>query len=442
MNIGSDTLLERLSSLHPQKIDLSLDRIKRLLERLGHPEHQLPPTIHVAGTNGKGSVIAYCRAILEAAGKAVHVYTSPHLIHFHERIRLAASSGGSAAVTETELMTALETCERVNDGAPITIFELITASAFLLYARHPADYLILEVGLGGRFDATNVIERPIVTAITPISYDHIAFLGSTLASIAAEKAGIIKPEIPCCVGKQDAEALETIRKQAGIMQANLAISGEDWRVFTRNDRLIYQDHHESLDLPLPRLSGDHQIDNSGMAITTIRLLKDKSILPEHIGQGLSNVDWPARLQRLDPNHPWDHISDKVELWLDGGHNPAAALVIAKAMASLDRENPRPLVLITGMIDSKDSAGFFSPFIDMDCRVITITIPNKDHSIPAGELARVARDLGLYATPADNLSSALAAAARTTPSPRILICGSLYMAGHVLAEQNRRMIGKR
>jgi dihydrofolate synthase/folylpolyglutamate synthase len=441
----SDVILERLLRLHPKAIDLSLGRIERLLEKLGHPERAVPPVIHIAGTNGKGSVAAYMRAALEAQGRRVHVYTSPHLVRFHERIRLAGaspdgSSGGgahqssapSAYVAEDDLAAALAECERVNGGEPITFFEITTAAAFLLFARVPADYLILEVGLGGRLDATNVIARPAVSVVTSISIDHTQFLGDTLEAIAREKAGILKQDVVCAVARQEGAVLAEIEAVAARVGAPLAVSGEDWMAFEQHGRLVYQDADGLLDLPLPRLPGRHQIDNAGLAIAALRLLPDERIAVRALEAGLSTADWPGRLQRLGPG-PWrQHVAEEVEIWLDGGHNAAAGRALAQAMGELEERVSRPLVLVAGMLNSKDPSGFFKPFEGLAHAVWTVAIDGEPNALSAAELAEAAGASGLGAKPAASLAEALAKAGGVEPPPRILICGSLYLAGRVLA----------
>ncbi|MDP2619220.1 MAG: folylpolyglutamate synthase/dihydrofolate synthase family protein [Hyphomicrobiales bacterium] len=427
----SDVILERLLSLHPKQIDLSLERIERLLEALGHPERRTAPVIHIGGTNAKGSVAAYCRAILEAADKRVHVYTSPHLVRFHERIRLAYSDG-SNFVAEEELTEALGFCEKVNDGAPITFFEITTAAALMLFARHPADYLILEVGLGGRLDATNVIDRPAVSVITPVALDHQQFLGDSIEEIAFEKAGILKPDVPCVVAAQSDAALAVIRTQAARRHSPLFICGQDWQVYEQHGRLIFQDDTGLFDLDLPRLPGRHQIDNAGAAIETVRVLMGSRLDPAVIDAGLGRAEWPARLQRLDPERMRADVPTEAELWLDGGHNPAAGVVLAQAMSELEERVSRPLVLVCGMINTKDAAGFLRPFAGLAERVVTLAIPAEKNAIPSLELAKIARAAGLTAEPAASLEQALARAGQGPTAPRILICGSLYLAGRVLA----------
>jgi dihydrofolate synthase/folylpolyglutamate synthase len=427
----SSAILERLLKLHPKEIDLSLDRIARLCASLGSPDRKMPPVIHIAGTNGKGSTTAFMRAILEAAGKKVHVYTSPHLVRFHERIRIGAEGGGRL-VGEDELVRALQKVEETNAGAPITQFEITTAAAFLLFAEHHADYTLLEVGLGGRLDATNVIEQPLATVITPLSIDHEKFLGSTIAEIAGEKAGIIKKGRPVIVAPQPAAAMEVIERQAARMGAPLFVAGESWVAFAEHGRLVYQDEDGLLDLQPPRLIGRHQFTNAGMAIATLRRAGIELPIAA-LEAGLQSVEWPARLQRLTEGRLVAEAGPAAELWLDGGHNPGAGIVIAEAVADLEERVPRPLVLISGMLTTKDPVGFFRPFKGLAQRVLTV--PVSDHSAwKPEELAGFARQAGLSAEPAASVRAALRQVrASAKAPPRILICGSLYLAGMVLEE---------
>ena len=430
--VASDVILERLLTLHPKRIDLVLDRILRLLADLGHPEKRLPPVIHVAGTNGKGSVCAFSRAMLEAQGLKVHLYTSPHLVHYHERIRI-----GGTLITEDELASTLEECERVNDGAPITFFEITTAAALLAFSRHAADALVLEVGLGGLYDATNVIARPRITAITPVGLDHQEFLGSSLANIAAEKAGIIKPAVPVVVGTQDDEARDVISRRAEALGAPLLMLGQDFFAWQEHGRMVYQDEAGLLDLPLPRLVGRHQIDNAAVAITILR--RGGWGQDAAIEKGLRQVEWPARLQRLSRGPLIDIAPKGAEVWLDGGHNPHGALAIARAVADFEERGEKPLYLICGMLKTKDAGGFLSAFQGLARHVATLGIAGEAASRGAGELYDAARAAGLEASPADDLEDAMmqvSAWSRARPQegpPRILICGSLYLAGRVLAE---------
>jgi dihydrofolate synthase/folylpolyglutamate synthase len=435
----SDAALSRLLKLHPKRIDLVLDRIQRLLAALGNPQERLPPVIHVAGTNGKGSTCAFLRAMLEGSGQRVHVYTSPHLVHFHERICLAGQ-----IIAEEELAATLAECERANDGLPITFFEITTAAAFLAFSRHPADALILEVGLGGLYDATNVISRPAATCILPVAMDHQEFLGNSLSAIAKEKAGIIKKGVPCIVARQEDEAREVIFDTAARLGAPLLIEGEDFSAHEEHGRLVYQDEEGLLDLPLPRLPGIHQYGNAAIAIATLRRL---GLKPLHarwaregaIEWGLKNVEWPARLQRLTKGTLVDLAPDDSEIWLDGGHNPHGANAVAQFMADREELSSRPLYLICGMLSTKDAEGYFIHFRGLARHVTTVPIEGTDAAFGAGALFDAARRAGLSASPAEDLEDALmqvAAWARARPGegpPRILICGSLYLAGEVLRE---------
>ena len=425
-----DSIVARLTALHPKRIDLSLGRIERLLAALGHPERRLPPVIHVAGTNGKGSTVAFLRAIVEAAGLRAHAYTSPHLVRFNERFRLAGK-----LVSDEELSAALEECERANAGAPITVFEITTAAGLLLFARHPADVLVLEVGLGGRLDATNVIEAPLASVITRVSIDHTDFLGDSLAQIAGEKAGIIKRGVPVIVASQQRDALAVIERQAAKSNAPLKIAGEDWTATEERGRLVYQDDDGLLDLPAPRLYGRHQFENAGLAIATLRTIKRLRVAPPAYEAGMAKADWPARLQRLTQGELVKLAPSGSELWLDGGHNPDGGRAVAATMADLEERVSRPLVLIVGMLASKDCAGFLSNFAGLARRMIAVPVPGAEKSVSAEALADTARGIGLSATSRDNLGEALEAARKLDlePPPRILITGSLYLAGEVLRE---------
>ncbi len=428
-----DSILARLIALHPKRIDLSLGRIERLLAALDHPERKLPPVIHVAGTNGKGSTVAFLRALLEAAGKHVHAYTSPHLVRFNERFRLAAPGGGRL-VGDAELSAALEECERANGGAPITVFEITTAAGLLLFSRHPADVLLLEVGLGGRLDATNVIERPLATVITPVSIDHTDFLGDTLEKIAAEKAGILKRGVPAVVAAQHRDALTVIERQAAKLGAPLKVAGQDWTATEERGRLVYQDETGLLDLPAPKLYGRHQFENAGLAIAALRAARFR-IAPAAYEAGIVAADWPARLHRLAQGALVERAPAGSELWLDGGHNPDGGRTIAAALADLEERVSRPLVLIVGMLRSKDCEGFLANFSGLARRLIAVPVPGAEAGLSAEEVAACARGIGLSATSRDNLSEALEAARKLDlePPPRILITGSLYLAGEVLRE---------
>lgn len=423
-------ILDRLLALHPQEIDLSLDRMERLLAALGHPEKEIPPVIHVAGTNGKGSTLAAMRAILEAAGHKVHVYTSPHLVAFNERIRLAGE-----IVDDARLIAALEECERVNGGQEITFFEITTAAAFLLFSQVQADILLLEVGLGGRLDATNVIEPPLACIITPLSMDHERYLGASLSEIAYEKAGIIKAGVPVVTSAQDEAASTVISSIAARHQAPMHVFGQDFMTFEEHGRLVYQDDDGLLDLPLPRLAGHHQAINTGLALAALRVAR---LLPDvpTIEKGLGRIDWPARLQPLSQGPILELCPKGAEVWLDGGHNPGAGLVVAAFMGEQEERSPRPLYLVTGMLKTKDPVGFFLPFHGLARHVATVPITVSNAGRDPFELADAARAAGLEATPFDTLDAAFAdiraCVVKDGEPPRILICGSLYLAGEVLA----------
>lgn len=423
-----DLIQARLLSLHQRRIDLTLDRMQRLLAALGNPERRVPPVIHVAGTNGKGSTVAYLRAILEAADRKVHVFTSPHLVRINERFRLAGT-----LVSDEELAEALEECERVNAGAPITVFEIETAAAFLLFARHAADVLLLEVGLGGRLDSTNVIDKPLATVITPVAMDHVEFLGDTLAKIAAEKAGIIKEGVPIVVAHQAKDAEEVIEAQARRMRAPLHAAGQDWHVGVERGRLVYQDDRGLLDLPAPRLFGRHQFDNAGLAIAALRASGAFNLAPSVYEAGMMRAEWPARMQRLTSGALVARMPKEAELWLDGGHNPDGGRVVAAALGDLEERVPRQLVIITGMMANKDVTGFLSNFTGLTRHVIAVPIPGMENAHTPESLAAAARPLGMRVETALSVEAALAALGRLayeTP-PRILVTGSLYLAGHVL-----------
>ncbi|MFL6948417.1 MAG: bifunctional folylpolyglutamate synthase/dihydrofolate synthase [Xanthobacteraceae bacterium] len=428
-----DAILARLLELHPKKIDLSLERMWRILAALDHPERRLPPLVHVGGTNGKGSVIAFMRAILEASGLRVHVYTSPHLVRFNERYRVGAPGGGRL-VSDAELTAVLAECERANGGAPITVFEMETAAAFLLFARHPADMLLLEVGLGGRLDATNVVERPAATVITPISVDHVDFLGSSLDGIAREKAGIFKRGAPAVLAAQPRDALRVVEREAARLAVPLKIAGEDWTATEERGRLVYQDENGLLDLPAPRLFGRHQFDNAGVAIATLRALPQLALPSRAFEEGLANVDWPARLQRLPHGRLVALAPEGSEVWLDGGHNREGGRAVAATLADLEERVSRPLVLIVGMLATKDSEGFLRNFAGLARRIMAVPIQGQDKALPPDSIADTARRVGMPATSCGGLESALAATIRLDleAPPRILITGSLYLAGEVLA----------
>ncbi len=434
----SDAILARLTRLHPKIIDLSLGRIERLLARLGHPERALPPVVHVAGTNGKGSVIAYLAAMAGAAGRTVHTYTSPHLVRFHERISVAGR-----LIEEPALSALLEECEAANEEVPITFFEITTAAAFLAYSRTPADLLLLETGLGGRLDATNVLARPRLCAITPISVDHVHYLGDGLAQIAAEKAGILKPRVPAVSAAQPEAARRAVESRAAEVGAPLSLGGRDWDFASRDDGLahrgfVYRDRSGELDLPRPALLGAHQVENAALAVACARELADFG--PDDFGlddaairRGLREVRWPGRLQRLTLGPLADLLSRDGgwELWLDGGHNAAAGQALAAVVSGW---TDRPLYLVYGMLNTKAAKDFLRPLAPHARKLTAVAIPGEAASLSAEAAAAEARASGFAAEPAASVAEALTAILAEADTPgRVLVCGSLYLTGRVLAE---------
>ena len=432
----SDAVLKRLLSLHPKKIDLALDRILRLLGELGNPQNKLPPVIHVAGTNGKGSACAFARAMLEAQGLKVHVHISPHLVRFHERIRIAGR-----LISEEALVSLLEEVEQVNRGREITFFEITSAAMFLAFSRYPADACVLEVGLGGLYDATNVVAHPAMTVIQPVGMDHREFLGDDLAGIAAEKAGIIKKGSPLVVGPQVDIARDVILSQADRIGVPIFEFGQDFASRQEHGRMVYEDEIGLLDLPLPKLIGRHQIENAGVAIAALRHAKRGWGDDAAVEKGLATVEWPARLQRLHQGPLVDSAPRGAEVWLDGGHNPHGAEAVSRAIADLEEHGERPLYLICGMLSNKDALGYLRAFSGLARHVVTVAIPGEANSMGAGALYDVARKAGLDAAPAEDLEDAMLQVMAWTRlgdsdvPPRILICGSLYLAGKVLAENS-------
>jgi dihydrofolate synthase / folylpolyglutamate synthase len=433
----SDDLLAELRQLHPKLIDLSLGRIETLLAKLGNPEARLPPVVHIAGTNGKGSTAAFLKAMLQAAGKRVHVYTSPHLVRFHERIELAGANGRAEPIGEAELVALLERVQRVNAGDPITFFEITTAAAFLAFAEHPADALILEVGLGGRLDTTNVVDKPALSVITPVSLDHADKLGDTIAQIAGEKAGILKSGVAAVISCQPPEAAAAIDAAARRVGAPLIVWGQDYEAFEQRGRLVYQSAERLIDLPLPALMGQHQIVNAGTAVAAALELERLGLTTAAaIERGLLDVRWPARMQPLNNGPLSALLVPGAELWLDGGHNPAGAEAIARTLGELEERAPKPVGLVVGMMGPKDAPGFFEPFRGLVRRAVTVPVPGShDRPYDPRALAEVAAAAGLNAEAADDVESAIRRLQQAEGEPlRILICGSLYLAGQVLALQ--------
>ncbi len=420
MTQTSDAILARMMALHPKIIDLTLDRVWRLLAALDNPQDKLPPVIHSAGTNGKGSTQAMIRAGLEGWGKSVHAYTSPHLARFHERIRLAGE-----LISEPHLTKVLDECYEKNGGENITYFEITTVAGLLAFSRTPADYTLLEVGLGGRLDATNVI-TPELSVITPISIDHEQFLGNTLAKIAAEKAGIIKRGVPVVVGPQPEEAMEVIEATAARLGAPLIAYGQQWHVTQERGRLVFQDERGLLDLPLPALLGAHQVQNAGAALAALRHLGADEAACE---AAMVNAEWPARMQKLKTG-PLIEAAPEAELWLDGGHNAAAGVALAEVLAGLP---PRPTHLICGMLNTKDVSGYMAPLAPHVASLTAISIPDEVNTLSAEETEGAAQSVGIEASTADSTLAALQAIVAQDPQARVLICGSLYLAGHILRE---------
>ncbi len=419
--VAGSAVVERLTELHPKRIDLSTERIERLLRRLGAPHLGLPRVIHVAGTNGKGSTVAFLRAGLEAAGLKVNVYTSPHLVRFTERIRL-----GGQEITEGQLLETLERCEAVNAGAAITFFEILTAAAFLAFAEHPADATLVEVGLGGRYDATNVFPAPAVAAISSVSIDHVDFLGSDLARIAWEKAGVLKSGRPAVVAPQTATALAAIRAVALEIGANAAYGGEDWRAIDIPGGLRFEDGPTAFDLPRPNLAGRWQTANAGLALAALNRLPDFALTEAVARAAVTSAEWPARLQRLTRGPLADAIAPEA-LWLDGGHNPGAAEALAATLADW----PVPPRLIVGMLKTKDATAYMRALAPIAGRVETVAVPDSESTLSATALAEAARSAGLAATPHPCLAAAIAAIRARNESAPVLIVGSLHLAGHVL-----------
>ena len=418
----SDVVLDRLLSLHPKIIDLTIDRVTRLLKKLNNPEDKISQVVHIAGTNGKGSTQAFLRAAIESSGESAHVYTSPHLTRFHERIRVAGS-----LISENVLADILNECELANNGKPITYFEITTCAAFLIFSRIKADYTLLEVGLGGRLDATNILKKPKLTIITQISMDHVQFLGSTIEQIANEKAGIIKEGIPCIVGHQSKDAIDVIKKRAIELKSKLKIYGEHWQVYAKSDKLIFKDEMGFLELPLPKLIGQHQIENAGTAIAAMREL---SIPDEACKESMKNVYWPASMQRLESG-PLVKMANESEIWLDGGHNQAAGIAISNALEQLPKG--RTNILICGMLKTKDLKAFLNPLFNSAKFLYVIRIQGEENSNSAETIVNQAMEIGFSAFKTQKVSDAILQIIKAHPNSRIIICGSLFLAGKILQD---------
>jgi dihydrofolate synthase/folylpolyglutamate synthase len=425
---ASDVTIARLRALHPSLIDLSTGRVRRLLAALGHPEQRMGPVIHVAGTNGKGSTCAYLRAIGEAAGLKVHVLASPHLVRFAERIRIAGQ-----LISEDELSQRIDEVEAANAGEPISFFEITTCLAYHAFAQHPADLCVIEVGLGGRYDGTNVFDAPAVSVITPVDYDHLEMLGPELSKIAWEKAGIIKAGRPVVVGRQLDEALEAIEREAETLGAPMQLMGRDFDAYEQAGRLVVQLEDRLLDLPPPSLFGAHQFANAGLAVAAIQAFGDPRIDEDAIGRGIAGAVWPGRFQALTKG-PLAAMARArgADLWLDGAHNPHAGAALAEAAARLAARDGRPVALIVGMLGRKDASGFFRHFAALNPRVFTTGF-DSPNATPAEDLAAAATGAGLRADAVDGVQVALQRTlAEPAPTPHVIICGSLHFVGDVLA----------
>jgi dihydrofolate synthase / folylpolyglutamate synthase len=433
----AEQVINELMKLHPKGYDMTLGRMRRLLEVLGNPQLRLPPMIHVAGTNGKGSVSAFCRALLEAGGYAVHVHTSPHLVNWHERYRIGAKGKPGSLVDDKMLADALRRVAEANAGQAITVFEILTAASFLMFSEMPADAAVIEVGMGGRLDCTNVVDDPAVSIIMPISFDHQAYLGDRVELIAAEKAGIIKKGRPVVIGHQEFDAArEVLIDAADRMNCPTAVYGQDFTAHEEFGRMVYQDEFGLADLPLPRLPGRHQLANAAAAIRAVKAA-GFPVTEAMMETAMIHVEWPGRLQRLQEGALVDLAPPGAEIWVDGGHNPGAGEVIAEAMAAFEERQPRPLYLIVGMLNTKDPIGYFRAFADIAEYVFAVPIRGSDAGLDPVVIATSAYDAGLVAEPAMTVAEALKEITERqlegSIPPRILIGGSLYLAGNVLAD---------
>ena len=434
--MSAEAAIARLLEIHPKGFDLSLDRIGLLLDKLANPHLRIPPVFHVAGTNGKGSTTAFLRAVLEASGKSVHVHTSPHLVNWNERYRMGGKSGGILVDDET-LEQAILQAETANAGKPITVFEIMSAVAFILFGNSPADYCVMEVGLGGRFDATNVLVNPVACLITPIGLDHQAYLGDTIEKIAFEKAGIIKPGVPVYVANQPDSVIDVIKGVAARNTSPVIIARQDFDYYEQGGRFIYQDESGLLDLPMPSLAGNHQLANAALAISAIR-----GSIPDTPGEaietGMRKASWPGRFERLKAGRLLEQIPSNMgsgfDIWIDGGHNPQAGAAIATELANLNDRAPMPVIMIAGMLTTKDASGFFAAFKDLVSQVITIPVNDSDAGYPPDDLSQLVSDCGIKSLSSASIEAALAKIAADHISEgavRVLICGSLYLVGEVL-----------
>ncbi|MET3559534.1 dihydrofolate synthase/folylpolyglutamate synthase [Bartonella japonica] len=425
-------IMDDLLKSYPKKFDLSLKRILRLLERLGNPHLKLAPVIHISGTNGKGSASAICRSLLESAGYRVHVYSSPHLVNWNERCRLGQTGNGQF-VTESQLAEIIRKVIKVNRQEPITIFEIFTAAAFMLFSMYPADVVILEVGLGGLFDATNVIDKTAVSLIMPIDYDHESFLGNTIAQIAFQKGGIIKPTSPVVIGKQiHDETLSILTALADKNKAPYFLFDQDYQSYIEHGRMVFQNSQGLMDLPLPNLVGTHQIANAGAALEAVYQAGFR-LSEQTISYALRNIYWPARMQHLTHGHLVNQLSPNIDLWLDGGHNPAAGKIVAAELTQWRKKSNRPLIMIVGMLNTKDAVGYFRPLANLIDKVYTIPLTDNTAGICPTILAESAKTIGLFASPQAHLQDALHKINIEHKDAIVLIGGSLYLAGDILRD---------
>lgn len=434
-----DALLQHLYGFYHTEIELSLNRTYRFLERLGNPHLRLPRVVHIAGTNGKGSTQATLYALLTAAGQRVHTYTSPHLVHPTERIRLAGEF-----ISSQGLIDVLTECIEINENEPITFFEMFTCAALLAFSRVPADWLILETGMGGRLDTTNVVPDPAVTIITTISYDHQAFLGNTIADIAYAKAGIMKPGVPCVIGYQlpeniDAGIMDVFHKTSKALstEAPLVRWGAEWSSAPEGGRLLFRYGDDSILTRMPSLYGNHQAWNAGAAMVALKIIAPAHFRPEILSTGLASIRWPGRLQTLE-NHPYNGLAPQGwEIMIDGGHNDSAGLVLAQQMQDWVMNDPRPLHLVVAMVNRKDPAAFLTPLLPYAASLTVTQIENEATSFTVDELEATALEIGFpYVFKAPNARTAvadIAARHKEQPDARILITGSLFLMGNILGD---------
>lgn len=432
--MSADSQIQKLLQNHPKGFDLSLGRIRGLLENLGNPHLAIPPVFHIAGTNGKGSTAAFLRAIIEAGDKTTHVHTSPHLVDWVERYRLGKIGGGEF-VSDQTLEKAIITASDANGGKQITVFEIMSAVAFILFSQYKADYSIIEVGLGGRFDATNVIDKPLISIITPIALDHQSYLGDTIEKIAFEKAGIIKANAPVIIGPQTDGAREVIEEVAKNQGCKTYIARQDFDGFEQRGRFVFQDEWGLLDLPIPNLKGAHQIDNATTAIAATRVEKF-ALQNARYEKAMRKAYWPGRFEpllkgKLIETFPTGQRND-FDIWIDGGHNPAAGAALIHELEELKQKDNLPIFMICGMLTTKDPAAFFNYFTKKIEQVLTVPIVDSEAGFAPEKLSQLCKKSGLVSTPQKSVEEALLKISDLHKGPaRIIICGSLYLVGEVL-----------